>query len=122
MSKSAWCGLNSKGDTLKIHDKCPNPRCNCQKLITFLPKQFQPEGKGFKNTKEKFSKGFQTAWNNFPKPAVNVSAPCIGMAVGAKTKNPKVAQTTTNILKNISGGKILGPTDMHGHGFRLKVM
>ena len=44
------------------------------------------------------------------------------MAVGAKTKNPKVAQATTNILKSISGGKILSLTDMHDHGLRLKVI
>ena len=44
------------------------------------------------------------------------------MAVSAKTKNPKIGQATTKILKLISGGKILSPTDMHGHGLRLKVM
>ena len=44
------------------------------------------------------------------------------MAVSAKTKNPKVGQATTNILKSISGGKILSLTDMHGNGLRLKVM
>ena len=56
------------------------------------------------------------------KPAVNVAAPFIGMAVSAKTKNPKVGQATTNILKSISGGKILNLTDIHGNGLRLKVM
>ena len=35
---------------------------------------------------------------------------------------PKVAQATTNKLKSISGGKNLSLTDMHGRGFRLKVM
>ena len=44
------------------------------------------------------------------------------MAVSAKTKNPKVGQATTNILKSISGGTILSLTDMHGRGLRLKVM
>ena len=44
-------------------------------------------------------------WNKFLKPAVSVAAPFIGMAVGAETKNPKVAQATTNILKSIFGGK-----------------
>ena len=38
------------------------------------------------------------------------------MAVSAKTKNPKVGQTTTNILKSISGGKILPLTDLPGNG------
>ena len=58
----------------------------------------------------------------FFKPAVNVAAPFIEMAVSAKTKNPKVGQATKNILKSISGGKILRLTDMHGHGLRLKVI
>ena len=44
------------------------------------------------------------------------------MAVSAKTKNPKVGQATTNILKSISGGKSLSLTDMHGRGLRLKIM
>ena len=38
MSNSAWCDLNSTGDLLKLHDKCPNPQCNCQKslLLRFI--------------------------------------------------------------------------------------
>ena len=44
------------------------------------------------------------------------------MAASAKTKNPKVGQATTNILKSISGGKILSLTDMHGNGLRFKMM
>ena len=46
---------------------------------------------------KKIFKGSQTAWNKFLKPAVNVAAPFIGLAVSAKTKNPKVGQSTTNI-------------------------
>ena len=68
-----------------------------------MPKQFQLEGNGFKNTMKKLFKGSQTAWKKFLKPAVNVAAPFNGMAVGAKTKQPKVAQATTNNLKSISG-------------------
>ena len=71
---------------------------------------------------EKIFKGSQTAWNKFLKPAVNVAAPFVGMAVSAKTKNPKIGQATTNILKSISGGKILSLTVMHGNGLRLRVM
>ena len=63
------------------------------------------------NIKLKKIKGSQTAWNKFLKPAVNTAAPFIGMAVGDKTKNPKVAQGTTNVLKNLSGGKVLSLTD-----------
>ena len=44
------------------------------------------------------------------------------MAVSEKTKNPKIGQATTLILKTISGGKVLSLTDMHGNGLRLKVM
>ena len=119
MSNSAWCDLNSKGDILKLHDRCA--KCNSQKSITFTPRQYMLEGAGFKNTMKILFKGSQTAWNKFVKPAVNVAAPFIGMAVSTRTKNPKVGQATTNILKSISGGKILSLTDMHGRGLRLKV-
>ena len=44
MSNDACCDLNSKGDILKLHDKCPNPKCNCQKLISFTPRQYMIEG------------------------------------------------------------------------------
>ena len=102
---------------------CHNSKCNCQKQITFSPRQFQWEGAGFKYTMKKIFKGSQTAWNRFLKPAVNVAAPFIGMAVSAKTKNPKVGAATPNILKSRSGGKTLSLTDMHsGAGLRLKVM
>ena len=40
MSNSAWCDLNSKGKILKLHDKCPSRKCNCQKVITFTPHQY----------------------------------------------------------------------------------
>ena len=33
MSNQAWTDLNSKGNILKLHDKCPNPKCGCQKII-----------------------------------------------------------------------------------------
>ena len=95
MSSSAWCDLNKNCTVLKLHDMCHNPKCNCQKPITFTPKQYMFEGNGFKNTMKKLLKGSQTAWNKLSKPAVNITAPFIGMAVGAKTKNPKVAAATT---------------------------
>ena len=123
MSNSAWCDLKENCTVLKLHDFCHNPKCKCQKQITFSPNQFQLEGAGFKNTMKKIFKGSQTAWSKFVKPAINATAPFIGMAVSAKTKNPKVGQATTNILKSISGGKILSLTDMHsGAGLRLRVM
>ena len=106
MSNSAWCDLNSKGDILKLHDKCPNPKCNCQKIHTFTPHEYMLEGGSIKSKLQKIFKGTQTAWNKFLKPAVNVAAQFIGKAVSAKTENLKVGQATTNILKSLSGGKI----------------
>ena len=121
-SNSAWCDLNKSCTVLKLHDMCHNPKCKCQKQITFTPKQFQFEGGSIKSKLQKLFKGTQTAWNKFLKPAVNVAALFIGMAVSAESKNPEVGQATTNILTSISGGKILSLTDMHGSGLRLKVM
>ena len=122
MSNSAGCDLNKICTVLKLHNFCHNPKCKCQKMITFSPNQFQLEGAGFKNTMKKIFKGSQAAWNNFLKPTINTVAPVIGMAVGAKSKNTKVGAATTNILKSLTGGKILSLTDMHGNGLRLKVM
>ena len=76
-----------------------------------------------KSKLQKIFRGTQNAWKKFLKPAINVAAPFIGMAVSAKTNNPKVGQATTNILKSISGGKLLSLTDMHSvAGLRLRVM
>ena len=75
------------------------------------------EGWSIKSKLQKIIRGTQTACKKFPKPIVNV-----GMAVDAKTKNPKVAQATANILKSISGGKNLSLTDLQGNGLRLTVM
>ena len=120
---SAWTDLNSKGNILKLPDKCPNPKCGCQKIITFTPHQYRLEGGSIKSKLQKFFRGTQTARNKFLKPAIKATAPFIDMAVSAKTKNPKVGQATTNILKSLSGGKILSLTDMHsGAGLRLRVM
>ena len=122
MSNSAWCDLNKNCTVLKLHDMCHNPKCKCQKQITFTPNQFQLEGAGFKSTMKKLFKGSQQAWSRFLKPTINTLAPVIGMAVGAKSKNAKVGAATTNILKSLTGGKVLSLTDMHGRGLRLKVM
>ena len=50
-----------------------------------------------------------------------MAAPLISAAIPAKTKNPQSAQITSNILKSITGGKILSLTDLLGNGLRLKV-
>ena len=84
------------------------------------PSIFAP-GRIKKSKLQKIFRGLQTAWNNYLKPAINATAPFIRMAVSAKTKNPKVGQATTNILKSINGGKLISLTDMHGQGLRLKV-
>ena len=120
MSNSAWCDLSSKGNILKLHDNFPNPKCNCQKVKTFTPHHCMLEGGLIKSKLQKIFKRTQTAWNKFLKPEYNATAPFIGMAVSARTKNPKVGQATANNLKSISGGKLLSLTDLHGNGLRLK--
>ena len=86
MSSSAGCDLNSKGNILKLHDTCPNPKRNCQKIVTFTPHQKLLDGGSIKSKLQKNFKGTQTAWNKFLKPAVNVAAPFVGMAVSAELK------------------------------------
>ena len=49
MSNSAWCDLNSQGNILQLHDKCPNPKCKCQKIITFTPHQYMLVGESIKS-------------------------------------------------------------------------
>ena len=122
MSNSARTDLNSQGNILKLHDKCPNPKCGCQKIITFTPHQYMLEGGSIKSKLQNFFEGTKTAWDKFFKPALNMASPYVGMAVGAKTRNPKIGQATGTILKPLTGGKILSLTDMHGRGLRLKVM
>ena len=48
MSNSAWCDLNKICTVLKLHDMCYNPKCKCQKQITFSRKQFHLEGGSIK--------------------------------------------------------------------------
>ena len=63
---------------------------DAKKNINFTPQQYMLEGGSIKSKLQKIFKGTQTAWNKFLKPAVNATAPFIGMAVSAKTKNPVV--------------------------------
>ena len=90
MSNSAWTDLNSKGNILKLHDKCPNPKCGCQKIITFTPRQYMLEGGSIKSKLQKVFRGTKKIWDGFIRPTINIVAPVIGMAVGAKSKNAKV--------------------------------
>ena len=71
---------------------------------------------------KKVFKGNQSAWSSFLKPTINTLAPAIGIFVGAKSKNPQVAQATTKNLRIISGGKNSSLTDLHGIELRLEVI
>ena len=122
MSNQAWSDLNSKGNILKLHDKCPNPKCGCQNIITFTPHQYMLEGGSIKSKLQKIFRGTKKAWDSFIKPGLKMATALISAAVAAKTINPQSAQATYSILKSLTGGKILSLTDMHGRGLRLKVM
>ena len=122
MSNCAWCDLNKNCTVLKLHAMCHNPKCKCQKMITFTPNQFQLEGGSIKSKLKKIFTGTQTAWNKFIKPGLKIATPLISAAVAAKTKNPQSAQVTNSVLKSLTGGKNLSLTVMHGNGLRLKVM
>ena len=62
LSNSAWCDLNSKGNILKLYDKCRNPKCNCQKVITSTPHQNIVEGGSIKSKLRKNFSRLQTSW------------------------------------------------------------
>ena len=53
---------------------------------------------------------------------MKIGTPNISVGVAAKTKNPKSGQISSNVLKSITGGRVLSLTDMHGRGLGLKVM
>ena len=61
MSISAWTDLNSQGNILRLRDKCPNPKCNCQKIITFTSHQYMIEGGSIKSKLQKSFKGTKKA-------------------------------------------------------------
>ena len=121
-SNSATTDLSSKGNILKLHDKCPDPKCNCPKILTFTPHQYMLEGGSIKSKLQKTFKGTKQTWDSFIKPGLKMATPLISAAVASKTKNPQSAQVTNSILKSLTGGKILSLTDLHGNGFCLKVM
>ena len=122
MSKSAWCDLISKCDTLQLHDKCPISKCNFHKIFTFTPHQYMLEGGSIKSKLQKIFRGTQTTLNKLLKHKLKTAATIILTAVAAKTENSQSAQITIIILKSLTGGKTLSLTDRHGNGVRLKVM
>ena len=65
MSNSAWCDLNKNCTVLKLHDMCHNPKCKCQKQITFSPNQYMLEGGSIKSKLKSIFKGTEKAWNKF---------------------------------------------------------
>ena len=104
LSISAWCDLNSKGNILKLLDKCPNPKCDYQKIITFKPHQHMLEDGSIKSKLQKVFRGTKKTWDNFIKRDLKMAPPLISAAVAAKTKNPESAQVTNSILKSLRGG------------------
>ena len=122
MSNCAWTDSNSKGNILKLHDKCPNLKCAWQKIITFTPHQYMLEGGSIKSKLQKIFRGTKEAWDSFIKLGVKMATPPISAAVAEKTKNPQWAQVTNSILKTLTGGKLLSLSDLHGNGLRSKVM
>ena len=90
-----------------MHDKCAISKSFCQKKITFNSKQFELEGSGVEEKTEKVFSGNEKTWNKFLEAAVVVAARFIVMAVGAKTKNPKVGKATATISMSIRGVKVL---------------
>ena len=117
LSNSVWSDLNSKGGILKLHEMGPNNECNCEKQSLVTPTQFCFEGASFLDITQKVFGGTKEAGDDTLEPTSNVAAPFIGMAVGAKSKNPALAQTTTNILISRPGCHFLRFTDMHVNGF-----
>ena len=107
MSNSAWIDLNSKGNIIKLHDKCPNPKGGCQKIITFTPHQYILEGGSIKSKLQKTFRGTKKAWDSFIRPGLKMATPLISAAVAGKTKNPQSVQVTNSILKSLTGSKIL---------------
>ena len=80
------------------------------------------EGGSIKSKLPKNFRGTKKTWDSFIKPGLKMATPLISAAVATKTKNPRSAQITNNILKSLTGGKILSLTELHGNGLRLKVM
>ena len=70
------------------------------------------EGGSIESKLQKIFGGTKTAWDSFIKPGLKMATPLISAAVTAKTKSPQSAQTTNNISKSLTGGKILSLTDM----------
>ena len=60
--------------------------------------------------------------NKILKPADDMAAPFVGMAVGAEVKNPQSTRAITNVLKSQSGGKMSNLTSRRCKGLHVKFM
>ena len=65
MNNSAWCDLKKNCTVLMLHDMCHNPKCKCQKQITFSPKQIQLEGGSIMSKLNQFLKELKLLGKNF---------------------------------------------------------
>ena len=76
LSNSAWTDLNKNNSILKLHDTCANKNCNCQKQLTFTPRQYQMlEGGSIKSKLKKIFKGTMKKLGiHFLKPALNLAS------------------------------------------------
>ena len=126
MSNQSWTDLNSQGSILKLHDKCPNPKCGCQKIFFLLHINICLREIRLKTNYKKFSQERKKLGIALLKLhhlyGLKMATPLISAAIAGKTQNPQSAQVTNSILKSLTGGKVLSLTDMHGKGLRLKVM
>ena len=75
-----------KGNTIKLHDKCPNPKCNCRKIIIFTLHQYMLQGGSIKSKLQKNFRGTKKAWDSLTKPGLKMAAPLISAAITAETR------------------------------------
>ena len=122
MSIIAWLDLNEGGTIFNRHKECLISNCKGQKQIIFTPKQFQLECGNFESELGKLSRGTPEKLGYFFEPDSKIATHLFSAAVGAKTKNSKLALTTNTFSKTISGGKLLSSTDMYGQGLHYIVM
>ena len=121
MSKSAWCDLNNKGDILKLHDKCPTPKCNCQKVITFTPYQYMLEGGSIQKTSEIFQRNEKSLGRFYYIGFKNGNTSDISRC-RCEDKQSSISSNNKYYFKIINRGETLSLTHKQGQGLRLKAM
>ena len=73
-------------------------------------------------TQKKLIEETENLWNFFIKSGQEVASPLDSVCVVAKSKNQQVGKIASNTLKSILDGRIIGLTDAHGNGFRVKIL